>query len=552
MVKDGEPNKIFDKLNTLGEPLSTLDVIRNSIFSDLGNNQNTQEGFNRLWMKFEKSLLEPFKGQINENNDKAVKASQMHIKGYWFPFVATFSTGANNRRLNYQLRELLDKNTDSSQEVLQRCKDKVTFLEQFVYLYNYLRTGFESEKFKKLPDEIKSELQRFYRLNCPNMIFPYLFNVINYYLKTDSKETKKDIINSFAYIESRMMRDAFTRQASQAPKDVFLPLYKNIKDYDHDFKLVRYFLENKNYPFQTDSDIKESMLNNQLYGVERVSYFFEELELEDKTPSKKSSFLKLTSKYDKYLQLDHFMPQDNKLWKDYLAKQNHRLSKKKYTEIVNNIGNLFLMHKSTNIQKGNKSFAEAKKIALSENDTKNVKYLDKCNQWNPKMITDRAEHLYKKFINRFPIYENYSKPDDNETSSLRSEIVQQNIKILNSCLLNKYSFSVVSLTKGKIERSDPTLTLELQNLLEDNNIINAFPKKPNSIDLSLKIIKDNVTLDTSMHIYAVRRNELLWSFPDFKDHLSPLDAIAFIVKEKTLYMINISNSLNLERDLSFI
>ena len=338
-ISDGDPTSIFNNLNTKGVPLSTLDITKNYVFQDV--EENDEARFNDVWMDFEKNLLKPIQKKYFQNIDETKEVNEerflreqlRHIKGYWFPLATVFSSTVSQKNVNSEIQAYLNDNTqDENLDIFEKAERKVKILSQYVSLYNLLTYGFYDESLKNsLPADLKIVLYDFYRMDCPNTVFNFIYQSVDYFLSLDDSEnsgnTKDDIIDSLKLVQNRIMRDSFKRSSNQAPKDIYIPLFKYIRNNDFNFKLTRQFLQTKSYPFIGDDEIKQIFMSNRIYGVQRLKFFLEEFEIKERrmTNTQRKNFLDGEYKHgdNGQFEVDHLMPQKIENWKEYLEDKGY-------------------------------------------------------------------------------------------------------------------------------------------------------------------------------------------------------------------------------------
>ena len=560
-VKDGEPNTIFDNLNTRGEPLSTLDIIRNAVFSELQGNHELQKKFNNEWMTIERGFLEPFTKNaqrfISKDDVFMHKLETDHIKNYWFPFGTTLNSNLSNKKLNSQIKFSLDSLAKHEEDPLKRCKIKSKELSRYISLYNALSQNYIDEKINNYPDELKEKIFMLYRIKCPNTSYSYIFKSVDYYLNTNDQSKKNDILYSYDVLESRIMRDSLSGKTSS--KDFLLTLFKNIELHDYDFKLARFFLKTKSYPFPKDQEIVDLIKDHPLDKYKRLTYLLEEIEIEDKSTSTlKKTFLNLNynSLGNRDLDVDHFMPQNNTYWKNYLEKEGFDLDGKQYENIVGNIGNLFLLHRAINSKKKNKGFVESKKI-ISEDTTTNISnYMKSISKWTPNEIQIRSKLISDFFIKRWPSYKKHNSINlqkENKKSQLELEAKEKFHSIFNSFDIEaKY----LGLTINAIDRNYPTVNKDLYNYFLEHKVIDS--KKDSNLTskrLYIRFFDDVDFSEIVMNIYRASRergDEVTCSFENLKELAKANDVLGIFVKNKQLYVVNLSNIANLSKRLELI
>jgi len=561
-VKDGEPNTIFDNLNTRGEPLSTLDIIRNAVFSELQGKNELQKSFNHDWMEVERGFLEPFvknsQKYINKDESAMHKLETDHIKNYWFPFGTTLNSNLSNKKLNSQIQLALDGLAADEKDPIKRCRIKSKELCKYISLYNALTQNYIDEHINTFPKELKDKIFMLYRIKCPNTSYAYIFKSIDYYLQTDNKSKKDDILYSFDVLESRIMRDSLGGKTPS--KDFLLSLYKNIELHDFDFKLSRFFMKTKSYPFPTDKEITDIVRNQPLYKYKRLSYMLEELEVEKKTtPTLKSSFI--TQNYNKEgsrdLDVDHFMPQNAEHWNQYLAEHGFNLDEKEYESIVGNIGNLFLLHKGINSKKKNKGFKKSKDIIMEDTSTSAGRYMESMDKWTPDEIHQRAEEISLSFVKRWPSFKPHSTINLNIGN--KKPILEKEAKSNFDSIFKSFNVEAKyhGLTINSFERNDSTLNNNLFEYLLDHKILDSKEDiRSGEKRIYIKFFDDIDFSEIGMNIYMASRErgseEIIFSIENIKNLAKPYDVLGIFVKDKTLFVVNLSNITNLEKRLSII
>tara|TARA_Y100000816_G_C26106154_1_gene587973 strand:+ start:1246 stop:3657 length:2412 start_codon:yes stop_codon:yes gene_type:complete len=550
-IFSGDPTKIFNNLNTRGEPLSSLDIIKNFIFSDVESSEISPEEINKRWLKLETKLLKPLKRENFDSGSGVAEAQAKHIDKYWFPLTTALTNSNVSPKhlveiLGNQLSTIM-KEEHPNKSKKDQTFEKIKLLEKFAYLYNFLTFDHRDEEAEDLPEEIKEELFTFYRMDCPTMVFHYIFQAVDYYLNlpNDRDSEKKDIIKSFKEIQNRMMRDAFSKAPSQAPKDIYLGLFKQIKNHNYNFKLIRNFLETKSYPYPTDEELKDNFLNEDLYNTKKLRFFLEELEVDksEMTKSQKRDFFKLQygTRGERTYEIDHLMPQNNSKWQETLKNE---FSKKEYEKLVQRIGNCFLLEKTLNIRKSNKNLREAQDI-ISSSISRNyyVLTISELSEWNDLTIKQQSEKYFNYFSKKWAFEERIEVPDENEVEEIA--LAKADVKyspLAEGNNIKPYYFFV---SNNKYDRDDFNLS-NLKTLLNDELGIELSERKDKN-PISLKFILSNgVVSQRKMNVYNARRNtinrgpEFLFSIQKHKELMVAGDVLLFFSKNGELYCINTS------------
>lgn len=573
-IFDSDPTGIFNDLNTLGAPLSPLDIIRNSIFSDIDlHNSDYEEKINKSFLKFEDKFNNPINDYFGKDNPDLAKLQRNHLENYWMPLTQSLcNTPVNKKNMVDMLRYKLDDIVGGNNEVqddedqddleLKQTEEKINILKKYVYIYNAITLDFYDEEAEKLPIEIKDELKHFFRMQCPSLVYNYIFQAIEYYGRLDDSDanslTKKSIVNSFKLIQKRIMRDSFMKAPSQAPKDIYVPLFKNIEVHNMDFGLVRNFLFTGSYKYPSDEQIKDYFLNETLYGVSRLRYFLEEYEIykANKTPTQRKNFLaqQYRKKEGPVYEIDHLMPQKWDKWKRSLPTD---YDQRMYKNLINKIGNCFLLEKSRNIKKSNRDLEEAKEI-ISDN-TEYGKFIRERDFWNDKTIRDNCLAYYEFFIKRWDDNGDFKKPDEENSGKAFIEKREKDIKASFENLFNEIEIDPIyhCFSSNAVDRNDANAG-DLLDLVEQITEVSA---QAASNEIRLILITSTLEIQRKrFNIYNVRRSdqagrkEFLFSIDGLKEIFLPGDVAAFFIKNSELYCVNLtaSSKNSLEKNLKDI
>lgn len=559
-VVDGEPNTIFDNLNTRGEPLSTLDVIRNSVFSELQRNNKLQKLFHKDWMRLEEKFLEPFNSNVlkyaNKDEDALSKLQSNHIKNYWFPFGLTLNSSLSNKKMNSQIRLALNA-ISKGDDMLEKCRKKVQEIARYIPLYNAITENFYDKNIRNYPENLKDKIFMLYRINCPSNAYPFIFKSVDRYFKVNSEKERNDILEAFNVLESRIMRDSI--DGKTPAKDFLHTLYKKIEIHDFDYSLTRFFMKTKSYPFPKDKEVEEIFKENTFDKFSRISYLLEEWELSRlSTPTLKNSFLKLNynESNSKDLEVDHFMPQNNENWKSYLEKNDFVLTDKEYSKLIGKIGNLFLLHKATNSRKKNKDFEDAKKVIADDKQTNIHDYVKNLKKWTPTEIEIRTNEIISFFKKRWPEYPSHNTVN-HHAEQLKFDIENEYKNKYESIFAaNKIEIQYVGLTINNFERNSITLNTGIKEFLIKHEIINEKSLiKGNYLNINAKFFDDIDFSEKLLKIYPASRSkskEILFSIERIAEIAKPYDVLGIFVMDKKIYISNLSNIKDIEAKLRLI
>lgn len=165
--KTHNANEVFDRLNTGGQPLGVIDLVRNEIFQTVSADYEAAiELYDRHWRPFETRLEEAVSG---------VNSDQKHrlIDGFFFPYALTQNAQAKKNRLLNELRDIWQKL--SSKDQITSGEDITNHMEIFRSPYFAMTRDIKPEK---IGDPLWLALQRLSRVPIPGVTLPYFMNLI--------------------------------------------------------------------------------------------------------------------------------------------------------------------------------------------------------------------------------------------------------------------------------------------------------------------------------------------------------------------------------------
>lgn len=368
-----KPQEIFESMNSLGEPLSLADLVRNYLL--LGKSSNEQNYlYHNFWLKIENNLS-------GDNREFSVSS---FIRDY-MQLIAIKSykkaTKANYKELYRDFKDLF-KDTASEQLI----KNLAKYSNEYAVLAGYKSSG-DNKIDLKIADLKLIESSGFYS---------FILGLLH--LKTEGKLDENDILSIldaiFIYIARRRILKLTQGENRSAP---LLVKYFNdlIEAKDKKAKMLE-ILSNQSYALRlpNDNDIKTylSSPGSNFYNL-RSGKFLLSL-IEEKITKSRPNL------NDKSLQIEHIMPQTlNEIWKNELGENYQEI----HDNYLNNIGNLTLIRHNQEL--GNHSFKEKKEIyennagiQIAKNNIIN-KHI-----WGEEQIKNRANYLIKIIVEDiFPI-----------------------------------------------------------------------------------------------------------------------------------------------------
>ena len=411
--------EIFTRLNSEGMELSALDHVRTFIWKKLESGK--EKMFLANFNEFEKKFTAPFEN-MDGSPDQIGKRISNHIKNFWFPYGKTFThLKGNGKRQAKDLDEAWGL-MFPEQRGYERSTKILKHMDFYVEIYNIVTQNYKepnSALVREHPELVKKLVNMQY-WDPASACFPYIFEATKFYKNEANDEQKKDIEKSFDIIESFIMRRYFT-ETGETIKETLHNLYRKVKDYDFDFKVVRRFLEDERIKFLSDEAILEKFKTKKYSNTSKgMRYFLMKYEVKNsRTSNDKEAKFDIFNGSNRF-DVDHFMPKNVASWVTHLKENDWNLfsydendeekfDKEKYETECGNIGNLMLLSASANRQKKDKDFDDSKKIIKREALVVTKNFVDKLDSWKKKVMKDRQNDLAKFFIEEWPFYEEEKK-----------------------------------------------------------------------------------------------------------------------------------------------
>ena len=404
-----EPQKIFESINSKGEGLKSVDLIRNYILMGLKANEQ-HEFYKNYWLKFER-LINPVDREKFWLNFMRLKMKDL----FW------------NTDLYSKFKEYYDSISNNNEKLKHFSDELLEYSQLFKDLY-------EPNDNKDLVIKDFSELPLSVYCSSIAMLLLKMYK---------HKQIKKELLDKiFILLNTYFIR----REICDIDYDlsqILVPLIDKIEENKSDlydfllFKIVNANIDNKGR-MPDDNEVKEKIHNSNAYKHKKgyTSVIFRNIE-ESQSSAKKTQLMKS-------LTIEHIMPkkpkQNSNYWNYFKSTNDNEF--KKY---LNKIGNLTLLTRVDNNLAGNSEYTK-KLDFFTYKDLKMNKLLFETDNWNPEEIDKRTDWLCNKCIEWFPYqkslkefsntYDIYCKVKDIEYYALydedaRSVTVKKDTRVYN-------------------------------------------------------------------------------------------------------------------------
>ena len=363
-----EPQVIFESLNSTGKELSESDLIRNFVLMGLDNKQQ-KDIYKNIWrpmeqlFRYEKQTLlmdRFFRDYLTMKLSRIPKLDKIYEEFKMYINNCEFST----------LEDL--------------CKDL------YMYARYYTNMIFEQGTNKNLINLYKEI--KYLKME---VAFPFLLKIhYDFERNLINEDELVSIIKlCISYVFRRNICDIPTNSLNKT----FATLKNEINVDDYINSIKAFFILKDDYKiFPNDEKFSSALKVKDIYHMRIRNYILSSLEnFNNKAPINIENYT-----------IEHIMPQTKNLsnvWKKELGK-NYETVQKKY---LHTIGNLTLT--AYNSEMSNKSFSEKMEMngGFKESALRLNSYVVKQNEWNEKIIKERASILVEKalLIWKYPIIE---------------------------------------------------------------------------------------------------------------------------------------------------
>jgi len=378
--KDDNPQSIFESINSLGEPLSPGDKIRNWALM-LKNKEARRIVYGDYWKNIENNLTRVEKDQQVDYISDFFRTYLMCKNN---KFISEEATHPEFKKL---LKDIDDNNIESIKEFYNDVQK---------YLLAYL-----SIKFMKINPQLEMFREQIFSLKFlkAEIINTAIINIFVDFI--DNKLTTEEVTNSLYLVETFLARRLIGGFKAEGLNTRFPELHKAIRakqekysDKTYDDCLSAWMLETRGRTssLPTDADITISIKTLNFYGNKTYQQQYVLAKICDHL-SKESTLLH--SIYDKQIRLsvEHIMPRKiGPKWRSDLGSDWENV----HDKWLHTLANLTLT--AYNQTYSNHSFAQKKTMehGFAKSPLPLNKYIAEFDLWNEESLKDRARWLSRQ------------------------------------------------------------------------------------------------------------------------------------------------------------
>ena len=382
LIESDNAQQIFESINASGEPLTSIDLIRNFVLMDLESSRQDNI-YNNYWKKLEKQFPEQKKMENFVRNYIASKRYYLpnindlytEFKSFWEEDWNEFYSDLNpfSREENELQQEIDFNNIEVKLKILNKSAEK----------YSHI---FYSN------DNIENEINEYRRYDSTTPL-PFILGLYELY---DSKRIEKDeLLKIVDLINNYMIRRELAGFEQNTISRMFPTLLKNVKEAQSEntlyYKTLIYLVNyNKNNVSKLPEDtlIENHLKSCNSYKLPSIRIVLDKLENNNNTAP-----VNLDD-----LNIEHIMPQTiTDYWKNVIGDEIDN-----YELYVNMLGNITLVSISDNSSFQNGNF-EYKKSVM--NGTKHIKLNEEItnkSEWTIEEIKNRTDILIEQICKIYP------------------------------------------------------------------------------------------------------------------------------------------------------
>lgn len=394
ILKEENPQVIFESLNSTGLDLTEADKIRNFIL--MGLNKTTQDKYYKnYWEKIEKNTV------VENNGISDFVRHYLTLKQTKIPAES---------RVYIEFKKYVAKINDNKDKV-ELYREILEDMTRYSEIYNQIKTVDFEDK------EISSIICRLNLLT--SVTYPFFMSLFSRYQQREV--SKEDIIKSLKIIESYIFRRMICPgYNTNALNKVFCALDSQIKKYQTDktdrcsySDICIYILENKSgkAAFPKDDEFKKSIHERDVYnGIKKLEhrmYMFDRLEngyeINEHVEVMKSM-------KDKSLTIEHIMPQQlTDSWKNALGSEWKDI----HTRRLHTLANLTLT--GYNSEYSNHDFEDKKnhEKGFKNSGLRLNQEISQFTKWTEEEMRQREEFLVKKCLQYWQYPDTTFNPSSN-------------------------------------------------------------------------------------------------------------------------------------------
>lgn len=389
LSKEDDPQVIFATLNTGGEPLAAMDLVRNDVFLRASRNHEDEESLmKKYWLTFEDAFWK-------------AEHTQGRIRKPLMDFFLAHTLAAESGELVSLTELYVEYKKFSKRNEGRSISEELSSITRYAPLYRELID----------PEESSPLYQLSRRLNKFDLstAYPLILLIAASNVEPETKQALYSLIGSY------IIRRALCGLTAKNYNIAFLDVVSHMRIHGvsvESFAAATDLKKNSEAAkFPTDDEVREAVMNRDQYGripSHRLSFLIEELELASRDKFAASDGIRSG------LSIEHIMPQQwQEHWRELPSKrlapvvggvpvdEAMALEMTERNRLIHTLANLSLLTTPANSSAGNSNF-DAKKPRLLDALLRMNLEIAKEPVWGESQIRERAKMLANQAVKLWP------------------------------------------------------------------------------------------------------------------------------------------------------
>ena len=363
-----DPHEVYERLNNRGARLKPIDLIRNAVFLVAGSEP---EVAGQIYAKH----WEPFETELGlEHQDR-----------YFFPYAIIRVPGTTKAGMYRNIKDYWAASVTLGQAGTEPAERIVNDLGTFVPEFRAL-TGIA--KISGVSEECAEAVARLKRLAVPDMMYPYLMQLIHAHREGDEHLPKQSLVEIVDALDAFLVRRAFAGIRNTGLMPVFKDLWRQISA-DRDALVQR--INTGRVRFPDNEEFENGIRTIDIFNSGMRNYILGEYE---RWYSKGD-----TEHWEIPFEGDHLLPQNPP------AGSWSHISDEAQQRLKDTWANLVPVTQKGNSEKGAASWEDQRRMMIDESGAwfKSTRAVfDEYEHWDEDAINRRADELVAWALERWP------------------------------------------------------------------------------------------------------------------------------------------------------
>ena len=369
---------VFNTLNSTAEPLSTLDLVRNSVFGRVGG---VDPEFARAQSLYDTSW-EPLEMRFDDKD---------HFDAFLFPYALAIRPTSKKKRLMPSLMQIWKVKDAEGREIEFDGKQIIDELARHsgTYLALSSRKGSFSEIHslsERLNPQLSAGLWRLRRMHVTSAIYPFIFRLLAECEKSNDQANQVKAAECLSVIESFLVRRFFRGFEPTGLHAVFKGMWDDVGNDPQ--KLIVALKSVKTIEFPDDASFAQAITTHSIYQSSLGAYVVMEYERKWGGTGQDKLSESFEEEPGNDVSIDHIGPQSGSMG----------------AELIHTWANLIPVSKATNSSKGAMPWADARKLLKQSARFKSaLEVAEQFDDWGPEQVKLRAKTLTAWALGRWKI-----------------------------------------------------------------------------------------------------------------------------------------------------